>query len=369
MATTPETDDPQGSIFGPDRDLRQRILSVVLVLLTVAAALWVAYQIRSLLFMVFVAVFVAVAMEPPVHTLSKRGWSRGAATGLVFVVGFILVAVFAVALIPLLVNQIAELIDSIPKYFESVAELLNDWFGLEFTPGGIEDQAAAIQDWLNSNTSTVLGGVVGLGSTIFGFLFFVITVALFAFYIIADLPQLKLTVLSVLSAQRQREALAIWDTAVEKMGGYIYSRLILAVMGGTISALFLTALKVPFSVPLGIWVGVLSQFIPVVGTYLAAILPAIVALSVEGATAIWVVAFFVAYQQIENFVISPRITKRTMSLHPAISVASIIIGGAIMGGMGIILALPVAAIIQAVISTSLQRHEVVDQTNREVAAE
>jgi predicted PurR-regulated permease PerM len=153
------------------------------------------------------------------------------------------------------------------------------------------------------------------------------------------------------------------------MGGYIYSRLILAAIGGTISALFLTALKVPFSVPLGIWVGVLSQFIPVVGTYLAAVLPAVVALSVDGATAIWVVVFFVAYQQIENFLISPRITKRTMSLHPAISVAAIIIGGALMGGIGIILALPVAAIIQAVISTSLQRHEVIEQTDRKVASD
>lgn len=369
MATPPETREPDRSILSPDRDLRQRILSIVLVLLTVAAALWIAYQIRNLLFMVFVAVFLAVAMEPPVHTLSKRGWSRGAATALVFVVGFILVAVFALALTPLLVSQVADLIDGIPKYVKSVAELLNDWFGIEFTPGGLADQATAIQDWLSNNTSTVVGGVVGLGSTIFGFFFFVITVALFAFYIVAELPQLKLTVLSRLRAEHQRDALAIWDTAVEKMGGYIYSRLILAAIGGTISALFLTAMKVPFSVPLGIWVGVLSQFIPVVGTYLAAVLPAIVALSVDGATAIWVVVFFVAYQQVENFLISPRITKRTMSLHPAISVAAIIIGGALMGGIGIVLALPVAAIIQAVISTSLQRHEVVPQTDRKVASD
>lgn len=367
MATAPNPPKSIDPNEAADRDLRRKILSVVVVLLSVAAALWFAYQIRNLLFMVFVAVFVAVAMEPPVHTLAKRGWSRGAATGLVFVVAFIIVAVFAIALIPLLVSQVADLIDGIPRYLESLANLLNEWFGLEFTSGGVEDQAAAIQDWLNSNAGSVVGGVVGIGSTIFGFFFFGITVALFAFYIVAELPQLKRSVMSVLREDRQRDAMAIWDTAVEKMGGYIYSRLILAVIGGTISALFLTALKVPFSVPLGIWVGVLSQFIPVVGTYLAAVLPAIVALSVSGTAALWVVVFFVAYQQIENFVIAPRITQRTMSLHPAISVAAIIIGGAIMGGIGIILALPVAAIIQAVISTSVQRHEVVARSTRDVA--
>ena len=79
-----------------------------------------------------------------------------------------------------------------------------------------------------------------------------------------------------MNADRQRGALHIWDVAVEKMGGYIYSRLILALLSGT-PALFLTILGVPFAVSLGIWVGVLSQFIPVVGTYLAAILPAVVA--------------------------------------------------------------------------------------------
>ncbi len=367
MAKPPETPDIDTLIPGVDRDLKRKILSIVIVLLSVAAALWFAYRIRNLLFMVFVAVFVAIAIEPPVHTLAKKGWSRGAATGLVFLVAFILVAVFAIALIPLLVSQLADLIDSIPEYFETIANLLNDWFGLEFTQGGIENQATAIQDWLNNNAGSVLGGVVGLGSTIFGLIFFAITVALFAFYMVAELPQLQRSVLSILKEEHQRDAMSIWDTAVEKMGGYIYSRLILAVISGTITALLLTAFKVPFSVPLGIWVGVLSQFIPVVGTYLAATLPAIVALTVDGGTALWVIAFFVAYQQLENFVISPRITKRTMSLHPAISVAAIIIGGAVLGGIGIILALPVAAIIQAVISTSIQKHEVVAQSSRNVA--
>lgn len=352
---------------GDGNQLRRQVLSVVAILLAVGAALWFAFQIRDLLFMVFVALFVAVAMEPPVHTLAKRGWRRGAATGLVFAVAFVLVVVFALSLIPLIASQLRELVDSAPEYVGSVAGLLNDWFGLDFTTGDVNDQAKAIQDWLTGNAGNLVGGVIGLGSTIFGFFFFAITVALFAFYMVAELPKLQRSVLSLVKQERQREVMSIWETAVEKMGGYIYSRLILAAIGGTIAALFLTFLKVPFSVPLGIWVGILSQFIPVVGTYIAAILPAIVALSVSGPTAIWVVVFFVLYQQLENFLIAPRITQRTMSLHPAISIAAIIVGGAIMGAIGIILALPMAAIIQAVVSTSIQRHEVVVDTASEVA--
>ncbi len=99
---------------------------------------------------------------------------------------------------------------------------------------------------------------------------------------VAELPKLQHTVLSYMPPDRQREAFHVWDIAVEKMGGYIYSRLILAVAQRRFSALVLSFFGVPFAVALGIWVGVLSQFIPVIGTYLAAILPALVALSANG---------------------------------------------------------------------------------------
>lgn len=356
--------DPHG-----DRLFRRRVLTVVVILLLASAGLWLVDQIADLLFMVFVAAFVAVAMEPPVHTLAKRGWSRGAATGLVFLAAVIVTTVFLVALVPLLVSQVSQLIDQLPRYVESVSALLEDWFGFEISQTEISDQSNAAQDWLAANVDSLLGGVVGFGSTVFGFVFFVITVGLFSFYMVAELPKLQQSVLSVLKPDRQKHAIAIWETAVEKMGGYIYSRLILAVLGGTLATIFLTALKVPFSVPLGIWIGVLSQFIPVVGTYLAAILPAVVALSVSGTTAVWVIVFFVIYQQIENFLISPKITERTMAIHPAVSVAAIIAGGSVFGPIGIILALPFAAIVQALISTSIHRHEVLYKGRKEVASD
>ncbi|HUG31742.1 MAG TPA: AI-2E family transporter, partial [Acidimicrobiia bacterium] len=174
------------------------------------------------------------------------------------------------------------------------------------------------------------------------------------------LPKVQRIVLSFMPEEQQRHAMRIWDVAVEKMGGYIYSRLILAVVSAAVAYMFLSLLGVPFAISLGIWVGTLSQFLPVVGTYLASILPALVALTFNDvATAVWTIVFFVAYQQLENYLISPRITKRTMEIHPAISVAAILIGGILLGGIGVVLALPMAGIIQAILSESRRSYRVI----------
>ncbi|MGD2102339.1 MAG: AI-2E family transporter [Acidimicrobiia bacterium] len=338
----------------------RRTMTVALVLIGVALALWLILRLSNIIFMVFVSLFVAVAFEPPVHYLAKRGWRRGAATGVVFVVAIALAFIFVWALAPLFVEQFQQLIDSIPGLVQGFAEFLSDTFGFDLSEVDVSSVGEDILGAVQSLGGTVLGGVIGLTTSLFGFLFFATTVALFSFYMIAELPKLQRTVLSAMPEERQRRALHVWDVAVEKMGGYIYSRLILAIISATLSTIVLGLLDVPFALSLGIWVGVLSQFVPVVGTYLAAVLPALVALTFNDLpTAIWATLYFIAYQQVENYLIAPRITKRTMEIHPAISVAAIIIGGNLMGGIGVILALPMAGIIQAIISESRKTYAVI----------
>jgi len=310
--------------------------------------------------MVFVAVFVAVAFEPPVQYLARRGWKRGTATGVVFLVAFVLVLAFIRALVPLFVEQMGRLIEAIPGLVEAFFFFLRDSFGFDLSEIDTEEIGQNLLSSVEDLGGTLAGGVVGPASTLFGFLIFATTVGLFAFYMLAELPKLERTVLSFMPDAQQRHALRIWEVAVEKMGGYIYSRLILAVISATATYLFLTALDVPFAVSLGIWVGALSQFVPVIGTYLASILPVLVALTFRDVgTAIWVLVFFVAYQQLENYLISPRITMRTMEIHPAVSVAAIIIGGTLLGGIGVVLALPMAGIIQAIIAESRKSYDVI----------
>ncbi len=342
------------------RLFRRRTLTVAGVILALAGVIWLVTTLSNLLFMVFVSLFVAVALEPPVHWLEKRGWKRGAAAGVVFLAGFVLVTAFVGALVPLFAGQIEQLIASIPGYANSVVDFLESNLGLSLGEFDLETAGEDAVKYLQSLGGTLLGGIVGLTAGLAGFFVFAATVALFSFYMVAELPQLQRTVLSFMTESQQRRALRIWQVAVEKMGGYIYSRLILAVISATVTAIFLGLLGVPFSIALGLWVGVLSQFIPVVGTYLAAILPVVVSLSSVGLLAtLWVLLFFAAYQQVENLIFSPRITKRTMAIHPAISIAAIFAGASLMGGIGVILALPMTGVIQAIISESRKRHDVI----------
>ncbi|MDP9493865.1 MAG: AI-2E family transporter [Actinomycetota bacterium] len=344
-----------------NRNFRRRTLVVFGVLVATAGVLWLVYRLSTILFMVFVSLFVAVAIEPPVHYLEKRGWRRGAATGVVFLAAFALVVVFLVALVPLFVEQVNQFVDATPEYVESVALFLEDSFGIQLSDLEIAEEGQNLADIIGTAGGSLLGGVIGVTTGVFSFVFFASTVAIFSFYIVAELPQLQHTVLSFMPQEQQRDAMHVWDIAVEKMGGYIYSRLILAILSGLLSWVVLSFLNVPFALSLGIWVGVLSQFIPIIGTYLAAILPAVVALSANGPTnAVWVIVYFVAYQQLENYLVAPRITRRTMQIHPAVSIAAILIGGTLLGGIGIILALPMTGIIQALISeSSANRHEVI----------
>ncbi len=152
----------------------------------------------------------------------------------------------------------------------------------------------------------------------------------------------------------------VFEIAIDKTGAYFYSRALLAAVATFVTWVVLRLIQVPFALALGLWVGVLSQFVPVFGTYLGGILPALIALLESPTKAIWVVAFIVLYQQLENYVISPRITARTMSLHPAIAFGSAIVGATLLGAPGALMALPVAATIQAFVATYLHRHELVE---------
>jgi predicted PurR-regulated permease PerM len=183
---------------------------------------------------------------------------------------------------------------------------------------------------------------------------------LFTYYLVSDGPRFRRAVCSVLTPRRQREVLQAWDIAIEKTGGYLYSRLLLAVVNAGATFVVLTVLGVPFAAPLALWQGFVSQFIPIVGTYIAAAIPVLVALLEDPAAALIFLIFVAVYQQIENYVLSPRITARTMQLHPAVAFGAALAGGSVGGLIGAFMALPAAAVIQALFSGYLTRHEVVE---------
>jgi predicted PurR-regulated permease PerM len=340
-------------------------LSVALVVLGVLAFLWIANRLRNLIFMTFIALFIAVALEPAVQYLSGRGWRRRHATGFVFLIATIVVAGFVASLVPLFVEQAAALADNVPRYITSIEDMLEDQGVLN---GDLVDQQISSEfenlgSLLGRYGGSLAGGVFAVSNTVFSAIFQVVTIGLFSYYMVAEGPSMRRTVLGVFPPPRQRELLKIWDIAVAKTGGYIYSRLILAGVAATFTAAVLALLGLPYVLALSLWVGVISQFIPVIGTYIAAAVPVLVALAQDPLDALWVLVALVAYQQLENFVVAPRITARSMSLHPAISVGAVVAGVSLIGGVGAVLALPVAATIQAFISTAIERHELVEDAD------
>lgn len=341
--------------------LRRAALTVALTIVAVVFAIWFMIKIKALLFMVFVALFIAVALEPAVQYLDKRGWRRGAATGVVFFGVALIGAGLIASVVPVVIFQLADLVSDLPAYVQSLEEVIGDWLEIDLLAPAAEREVTGVGSLMQRVGSGVAGGLLGFGTTVLGATFQALTIALFSFYMVAEGPALRRTVLSFLPAHRQREALRVWEIAVEKTGGYVYSRTILAAISAGFTTGLLLLLDVDFALALGIWVGVLGQFVPVVGTYLGSILPILVALADQPIKALWVAVGLVAYQQVENLLLGPRVTARTMAIHPAVSVGAIVIGGSLMGVSGVVLSLPVAAIVQAVISTSIERHQVIEE--------
>lgn len=316
-------------------------------------------QLRGFLILLLISGFLSIALEPAVTFLAKRGWKRGLATGVIFVGFGILVTLFVGLMVPLIIDQTTKLVGRLPSYLTSVEDFLGD-LGVDFEGDRLLTAITSIDSSLQDLATNVAGSALGVGSRLVSSLLQLLTIGLFTFYLTAEGPQIRRTLLSVASPERQRDVLKMLEIAIEKTGGYFYSRALLATVSATVTWIVLGLTGVPFALPLAIWVGVLSQFLPVVGTYLGGILPALIALLESPAKAVVVVVFIVIYQQFENYVVAPRITARTMSLHPAIAFGSAIIGGTLMGAAGAIMALPVAATIQSFVSTYLERHQLVE---------
>ncbi|HSR44611.1 MAG TPA: AI-2E family transporter [Acidimicrobiia bacterium] len=343
------------------RWFRRGVWYAISAVLLTAGVLWLLSRVTGLFLALLMAVFVSFALEPAVKYLAGRGWSRGVATGIVFIVTGVLFVAFVAIMVPAIVDQGTAFAEDLPDYVDEVTSALDEWLDITIAEsmfeGGSPDFAALLSDY----GSDVASGLLGFGSALLGAVITGLTVALFAFYMVAEGPKFRRVVLRVFRPDRQREMLRIWEIAVEKTGGYVYSRLLLAAASALIAWIALRILGIPNALALAIWVGVVSQFVPAVGTYIAAVLPVLAAFFESPVKALWVLVVLIAYQQIENYLLAPRITARTMSLHPAVAFGSAIAGIGVLGALGAVIALPTAAIIQAVISGYLELHPFVDE--------
>nr|WP_307808156.1 AI-2E family transporter [Streptomyces oryzae] len=330
-----------------------------------ALGLFGAYQILSwaflrtlgLLLNILIAFFLALAMEPAVAGLARRGMRRGLATALVSVLLLAAAAGFFVALGSLFVEQITRIVENLPKYVSDVLRWSNAHFHTDLDVEKLRSKVIH-SDWAQSFLRSGAQNVWGLSATVLGGVFQLLTVALFTFYFAADGPRLRVALCSVLPPARQAEVLRAWEIAVAKTGGYIYSRALMALISAAAHYLFLELLGVPYAAALAVWVGVVSQFVPTVGTYIAGALPLLIAFTVDPWTALWVLVFIVVYQQLENYILQPRITARTVNIHPAVAFGSVVAGTSLMGVVGALVAIPAMATFQGFLSAYVKRYDV-----------
>ncbi|MFH8366501.1 AI-2E family transporter [Streptomyces sp. NPDC018031] len=367
MATTEETIAPDDDRPRPQAQPAARMprwlpRAMVLALALVACfqlAIWAFDQLTGLLLNILIAFFLALAIEPAVDRMAARGVRRGAATGLVFLGILVFVAGFFTLLGSMLADQIVKMVEDFPAYLDKLINWSNQTFHTELSRVEIQDSllhSETLQKYAKDSADNVLD----VSAAVLGGLFQVLTVTLFAFYFAADGPRLRRGLCSMLPPHRQAEVLRAWEIAVAKTGGYLYSRGLMALISGAAHYILLESLGVPYAPALAVWVGLISQFIPTIGTYLAGALPMLIAFTIDPWYALWVFGFVVVYQQFENYLLQPRITAKTVDIHPAVAFGSVIAGTALLGAVGALIAIPATATLQAFLGAYIKRYDVTD---------
>nr|WP_240110931.1 AI-2E family transporter [Streptomyces sp. MUM 203J] len=320
---------------------------------------WAFHQLIGLLINILIAFFLALAVEPAVGRMAARGMRRGLATFLVFLVVLVASVGFVVLLGSMLANQIVDMVEEFPKYIDSLINWINHTFSTELSR--LEVQKGLLRsDWLRNYVENSASGVLDVSATVLGGLFRLLTIFLFSFYFAADGPRLRRALCSVLPPARQAEVLRAWEIAVDKTGGYLYSRGLMALVSGVAHYVLLQFLDVPYAPALAVWVGLVSQFIPTIGTYMAGALPMLLAFTVDPWYALWVLVFVVVYQQFENYVLQPKLTARTVDIHPAVAFGSVVAGTALLGAVGALIAIPAVATLQAFLGAYVKRYDVTE---------
>jgi predicted PurR-regulated permease PerM len=363
FGTTPPTQPPAQNAAGPGARMprwlpRAMVLALALVGVFQLGS-WAFHQLTGLLINVLIAFFMALAIEPAVSWMASRGMRRGLATAVVFLVVMIASAGFVTLLGSMLAGQIVKIVEDFPNYLDSVINWVNTHFHTELRRVDVQEGLLR-SDWLRNYVQNSATGVLDVSAQVLGGLFQLLTVTLFSFYFAADGPRLRRAICSVLPPAKQAEVLRAWEIAVNKTGGYLYSRGLMALISGIAHYVLLQILDVPYAPVLAVWVGMVSQFIPTIGTYLAGALPMLIAFTVDPWYALWVLIFVVVYQQFENYVLQPKLTSKTVDIHPAVAFGSVIAGTALLGAVGALVAIPAIATLQAFLGAYVKRYAVTD---------
>ena len=314
----------------------------------------------AVIFTVLMSWFFAMAMAPAVDRLSKR-MSRALATLVVMGAVALFLVIFIVAFGALLVDQVIQILESLPTIAEEGLAWFNETFQTAYSAQELLAQVNLDQAALQRIAGEVALGIFGIATSVLGTVFGLFTFALIAFYLSADGPRLRRYLASMLPARSQEVFLNVWTITADKTGRYVAARVVLAAINSICSGIVFAIIGLPYWLPLAIWTGVVAQFVPTIGTYISIILPVIVGLlSGNPWLGVIVLVYALIYQQIENLTIEPKISAKAVDVHPAFAFVAVLLGAALFGVSGALLAIPVSAMILSLTDIYVQRHTLLE---------
>jgi predicted PurR-regulated permease PerM len=304
-------------------------------------------SVSHMLVLIGVALFLALGLEPAVSWLINRRLPRWAAVTIVLVVTLLVVGGSLAAAVPPFAQQARQIIDQAPQYFQQIQDhssaigRLNDRFHLQ----------QRLTESINGAGGSVLNDIVRAGSAVFSALLDLFVVAVLTVYFLVELPRIRATLYRLVPHSRRPRVILIGDQVIAKVGAYMLGNVAISVIAGVATFAWLVIFGVPYPLLLGIFVALLD-LIPF-GSTVAGILVAAVALTVSVPACIATVAFYAAFRLAEDYLLVPKIIGRVVEVPAVVTLVAVLIGGALLGFVGALVAIPVAAAVQLIVQEVL----------------
>ena len=303
-------------------------------------------SVQGVLVLLLTAAFLAIGLNPAVEWLERRHMRRSFAVTVVLLVVLLFFVGFGFAVVPPIVEQAQDFIVAAPGYVAQLQDneriaALDERFGL----------LERAQDMLADPRGIGLGaagGVLGVGRAVFGFFASTLVVFIVTLYFLANLPSIKAQAYRLVPRSRRARVGLLTDEILSRVGGYVAGAVSIAGLNGGLTYVLLTFLGIDYAVALAMLV-FLTGLIPLIGATIGATVIFGFALFDSVQAGVVVAVWFVVYQQIENYFLYPRIMQRSVDVSPAATVVAVLVGGALLGVLGALLAIPIAAALQLVL--------------------
>jgi predicted PurR-regulated permease PerM len=323
------------------------VLRVVGILLASAIVLEVVLVSRHVISWMFIALFLALALNPAVDLLERRIKRRGLATGLVCVAALLAVVGIGWLFIPTLVNQVNDFAGKVPDYLDDLTKGRGRLGFLQEKYHLVDKARKALKEGGASRLFGLSGTALAVAKGVVNAVLATVTIVFLTFFMLLEGRGWVESFFSLLRPESRPRWRAVGRDIYRTVGGYVTGNLLISLIAGTLTTVVLLIMGVPFAIALGLIVAILD-LIPLAGATIAAIIVGAVAFIHSVPAGIVVLAFFIVYQQVENHVLQPIVYGRTVQLSPLLVLISVLIGAELAGVLGALAAIPVAGSLQVV---------------------